>query len=173
MNVLEPTSQRPGTDSSGLQESLSLDLSRKMDHAHKQLINELEKRMEVQSSQQQGSRHQGLPQRQSPDTGVSELIHSITDTKLHQMKLEMRQYLSARLDVLLEDVRIEQAEFERRLRTEMDQRFQKLYPKESLGARVSHLLSRIPSPTAVSLWVNVPISLTLIIMAVLYIVWPN
>src|SRR5690606_27157398 len=78
-------------------------------------------------------RLQSLEQRQQapsayPGTGLSSLIHSITDSKLHQLNLELRHHLSAKLDVLNQDMTLQQQDLRADLLQEMDLLLQRAVP---------------------------------------------
>lgn len=57
-----------------------------------------------------------------PSQGLSTLIHSITDSKLHQLNLELRHHLSAKLDVLSQDMLQQQQEQRHELLRELELR---------------------------------------------------
>ena len=57
-----------------------------------------------------------------PTQGLSSLIHSVTDSKLHQLNLELRHHLTAKLDVLSQDLLQLQQEQKQELLREIDLR---------------------------------------------------
>src|SRR5690606_27074657 len=57
-----------------------------------------------------------------PSQGLSTLIHSITDSKLHQLNLELRHHLSVKLDVLSQDLLQQQQEQRHELLRELELR---------------------------------------------------
>jgi CheY-like chemotaxis protein len=92
-----------------------------------------------------------------PAQGLSTLIHSVTDSKLHQLNLELRHHLTAKLDVLSQDLQQQQANQKRDILLEVDQRIRdsQLHGhKRSLWAMPRILLERwyvIPFWLALSL----------------------
>lgn len=164
MKVLEPLILQSGVDYSTLRETLSTDLSREMEYLHQQLKHDLEQRLAVQE----------MTDSPACVNEVSHLIHTITDTKLHQMQLELRQHLNAKLDVLLEDVKEDQLALERRLERrilqEMDKQLIASSSQRKAGM-MNRLVQMIPAPDLAVL-VNVPLGLTIVIILIMFIVWP-
>lgn len=65
-------------------------------------------------------RQSALPGSMTP--GLSTLMHSITDSKLHQLNLELRHHVTAKLDVLAQDLAHQQASLKNEILQEVDQR---------------------------------------------------
>lgn len=58
-----------------------------------------------------------------PNTvALSNLVHSVTDSKIHQLNMEWRQQMTARLDVLLQDIQDEQKILRQELMEELEQK---------------------------------------------------
>lgn len=63
-----------------------------------------------------------------PNTmALSNLVHSVTDSKIHQLNLEWRQQMTARLDVLLQDIQDEQKILRQELLQELEQKMTQQY----------------------------------------------
>lgn len=76
-----------------------------------------------------------------PSQGLSTLIHSVTDSKLHQLNLELRHHLSAKLDVLTQDLLQQQYEQKQDLLRELDLRLR--VERQRTRNRWLHRLPRV------------------------------
>lgn len=100
-----------------------------------------------------------------PSQGLSTLIHSITDSKLHQLNLELRHHLSAKLDVLSQDLLQHQQEQRQELLRELELRLR----QERQGAKKSWW-QRFPGFIR-SHWYVLPFWLAVALMAALWGYW--
>jgi CheY-like chemotaxis protein len=100
-----------------------------------------------------------------PSQGLSTLIHSITDSKLHQLNLELRHHLSAKLDVLSQDLLQHQQEQRQELLRELELRLR----QERQGAKKSWW-QRFPGFIR-SRWYVLPFWLAVALMAALWGYW--
>ncbi len=100
-----------------------------------------------------------------PSQGLSTLIHSVTDSKLHQLNLELRHHLSAKLDVLSQDLLQQQQEQRQELLRELDLRLRQQRPDAKKG-----WLLRIPDFIRAR-WYVVPFWLALALLATTWAYW--
>lgn len=100
-----------------------------------------------------------------PSQGLSTLIHSITDSKLHQLNLELRHHLSAKLDVLSQDLLQQQQEQRQALLRELELRLR----QERQGMK-THWWHRFPGFIR-SRWYVLPFWLAVTLMAALWGYW--
>lgn len=100
-----------------------------------------------------------------PSQGLSTLIHSITDSKLHQLNLELRHHLSAKLDVLSQDLLQHQQDQRQELLRELELRLR----QERQGAKKSWW-QRFPGFIR-SHWYVLPFWLAVALMAALWGYW--
>ena len=56
-----------------------------------------------------------------PGQALSSLVHSVTDSKLHQLNLELRHHISAKLDVLSQDLSQQQTRLKQEILLEVEQ----------------------------------------------------
>lgn len=100
-----------------------------------------------------------------PAKGLATLIHSITDSKLHQLNLELRHHLSAKLDVLSQDLLQQQQEQRQELLRELDLRLRQQRPETKKG-----WLQRIPDFIRAR-WYVLPFWLALGLLAATWAYW--
>lgn len=111
-----------------------------------------------------------VEQRQSgqsayPAQGLSTLIHSITDSKLHQLNLELRHHVTAKLDVLAQDLLQLQASQKQDILAEVDLRI-----RASQAARRQRNRLRLPRLLQ-HYWYAIPFWLALVLMGGLLAAW--
>ncbi len=111
-----------------------------------------------------------VEQRQSgqsayPAQGLSTLIHSITDSKLHQLNLELRHHVTAKLDVLTQDLLQQHALQKQDILAEVDLRI-----RESQAARRQRNRLRLPRLLQ-DYWYAIPFWLALTLMGGLLALW--
>ena len=107
----DPTFDR---ELSSIKSHLSLDMERQIQSLHHELLQELE---DLVRKHDKSAPHQ-------PNT-LGSLIHTITDSKLHKLNLELRQHMTAKLDTLLQDMKDEQKAFQARILRELDHRLER------------------------------------------------
>ena len=102
---------------SSLRDHLSFAMERQIQRVCDEVQNSFDQRIKTLELRQNTA---------SPYTaqGLSSLIHSITDSKLHQLNLELRHHLSAKLDVLAQDLLQQQQAQRQELLQELDLRLQ-------------------------------------------------
>lgn len=100
-----------------------------------------------------------------PSQGLSTLIHSITDSKLHQLNLELRHHLSAKLDVMSQDLLQQQREQKQELLRELELRLQ-----QNTARGDSRWLHSLPGFIR-DRWYVLPFWLALGLMAAMGIYW--
>lgn len=106
---------------SSLRDHLSFTMEQQIQRICEELRDHFEQRLHTLEQQQQAPSAY-------PGNGLSSLIHSITDSKLHQLNLELRHHLSAKLDVLGQDLALRQQDLRAELLQEMDVRLQRAVP---------------------------------------------
>jgi hypothetical protein len=106
---------------SSLRDHLSFTMEQQIQRICEDLREHFEQRLHTLEQQQQAPSAY-------PGNGLSSLIHSITDSKLHQLNLELRHHLSAKLDVLNQDMTLQQQDLRADLLQEMDLRLQRAVP---------------------------------------------
>lgn len=104
-------------------------------------------------------------QTSSPAQGLATLIHSITDSKLHQLNLELRHHVSAKLDVLAQDLVQQQALQKREILHEVEQLI-----RASHARRRQRVLLRLPQLLRQH-WYTVPFWLSLALIGSMFTYW--
>ena len=104
-------------------------------------------------------------QTSSPAQGLATLIHSITDSKLHQLNLELRHHVSAKLDVLAQDLVQQQALQKREILQEVEQLI-----RASHARRRQRDLLRLPQLLRQH-WYTVPFWLSLALIGSMFTYW--
>ncbi|MEE2732407.1 MAG: hypothetical protein VYA55_16425 [Pseudomonadota bacterium] len=137
---------------SSLKDHLASDMERQIQTLHHELLLELEDMVR---------KHDNLPQQQSLNT-LGSLIHTITDSKLHKLNLELRQHMTARLDALLQDMKDEQKAFQTGIREELEQRLR----PPNLSPRKNHTLSAV-------IRANLPALMAGLALVLMLISWPG
>lgn len=149
---------------SPLWDHLSFNMERQIGLLHDELLKEIDGLIKLSQ----------IDQANPPKPALSNLIHTITDSKLHQMNLELRQHMTTRLDVLLQDMKDEQRAFQEEIQNQLDQRLSHKEPvpgKSTLTNRwLKHPLSQ---PSAIWHWSNLPVWIACATLLIMLISWPT
>ena len=136
-----------------------MDMERQIQTLHHELLQELEDIVK-----QHDTDHQKLA-----GNTLGSLIHSITDSKLHHLNLELRRHMTARLDALLQDMKDEQVAFQARMLMEMDQRLEQ---HASAPPDTASLRGHGPNGDSLA-WIRLPALAASVILLLMLISWPN
>lgn len=143
---------------SSLRDHLSFTMEQQIQRVCDELHDSFEQRLRALETRQ-------TVQPQQAGQGLSTLIHSVTDSKLHQLNLELRHHLSAKLDVLSQDL-LQQQELQRQdLLRELDLRLQRKGPVHG-----RHGWQGVPQFLRKH-WYALPFWLALGLMAVSWTLW--
>lgn len=146
-----------------LRDHLSFTMERQIELLHEELSKEIESMMQ---------RAQSGKEAYTP-TGLSNLIHTVTDSKLHQMNLEMRQHMTAKMDVLLQDMKDEQRAFQQDIIENLNQRLLQLETATTNGANQrSTWLHYLPHKLQND-WSNIPVWIACAVILAMLISWPT
>ncbi|MCP5018776.1 MAG: response regulator [Ketobacter sp.] len=147
---------------SSLRDHLSFNMERQIELLHDELLKEIDESIRRNHTQQESQ----------PAPALSNLIHTITDSKLHKMNLELRQHMTAKLDVLLQDMKDEQRAFQQEIQQQLNQ---SLPQPDAVGKSAStdtplqQLLTRLHS----SYWSNLPVWIACGILLIALFSWPT
>lgn len=147
-------------DLSSLQDRLSFDIERQFETLHEELLHELEDIV----------RKNDNPAKTSTPNALSSLVHTVTDSKIHQMNLELRQYMTAKMDALLQDIKDDQQAFQRHIQQELDQRLASIAVERH---RDNGWLGRLTSHSRQDAWISLPALLACGLLLILLISWPQ
>lgn len=145
---------------SSLQDRLSFDMEQQIQILHHELLQELEDIVK---------KHDQPTTQQHTNPTLSSLIHTITDSKLHKLNMELRQHMTVKLDALLEDMKDEHRAFRTQLWQEMDRRLER---PDTAKASFNRFLAS-EHQLASSTWLSLPVLIASIIVLVLLISWPS
>lgn len=145
-----------------LRDHLSFTMERQIERLHDELLQELDALIKRAQPQKNGQPAPGLPS----------LIHTITDSKLHQMNLELRQHMTAKLDVLLQDMKDEQQAFQQDIQQQLDQRLALLSAPHPSRTGHRRWLNRLSAPVTGRLS-NLPAWIACGILLIMLISWPT
>ncbi|HVL02109.1 MAG TPA: response regulator [Dongiaceae bacterium] len=115
-----------------LRDHLSFTMEKQIQRVCEELQHSFDQRLRLLEQNQSGSSSY-------PAKGLSTLIHSITDSKLHQLNLELRHHITAKFDVLAQDLAQSQLALKQDILQEVDQRI-----RISNARRRQRRLLRIP-----------------------------
>ncbi|MBA53982.1 MAG: hypothetical protein CMK89_05955 [Pseudomonadales bacterium] len=143
---------------SSIKNHLSLDMERQIQSLHHELRQELEDLVKQHD-------------KATPQTStLGSLIHTITDSKLHKLNLELRQHMTVTLDALLQDMKDEQSAFQARILQEMEHRLEQ--PDAGSRVRVNGLGAASQGVSS-STWGNLPVLLILLTLLLMLVSWPS
>lgn len=158
--LLGETDPKFNRELSSIKSHLSLDMERQIQSLHHELLQELE---DLVRKHDKNTPHQA--------NTLGSLIHTITDSKLHKLNLELRQHMTAKLDALLQDMKDEQKAFQARLMREMEHRLEQ--PEVASRNSMQNLLGTASSEIGSSNWANLPVLLVLLAVLLMLVSWPS
>ncbi|HAG95171.1 MAG: hypothetical protein CMK83_06940 [Pseudomonadales bacterium] len=144
---------------SSLKDRLAFDIERQFESLHDELLHELEDFVKKNDRIQNAS----------PTGALSSLVHTVTDSKIHQMNLELRQYMTAKMDALLQDINDEQQAFQQRIQLELDQRLATSAVYKHPTGRWWYRVAGRPRAEA---WISLPALIAGTALLIVLISWP-